>query len=94
MSGPLNSKSTVLSPTPKFATVIIYIKGALTVAVYHPTTDGNNALKQEKRDVSTGDIRFWSTFLRADQFRVIEDQNGNGKWDADDLSTSPRGRSP
>ena len=43
--------------------------------------DGNNALKQEKRDVTTGDWQF--NFVPAGEikFRVIEDKNGNGKWD-------------
>ena len=48
---------------------------------YVQLLDGNNALKQERRDVTTGDIQF--NFVPAGEikFRVIEDQNGNGKWD-------------
>ncbi|MFR8224385.1 MAG: hypothetical protein ACLU9X_07335 [Alistipes shahii] len=44
--------------------------------------DGNNALKQERRDVTTGDIRFNYVPAGEIKFRVIEDRNGNGKWDS------------
>ena len=44
--------------------------------------DGSNALKQEKRDVTTGDIRFNYVPDGEIKFRVIEDRNGNGKWDS------------
>ena len=47
--------------------------------------DGNNALKQERRDVVTGDIQFNYVPAGEIKFRVIEDKNGNGKWDTGNL---------
>ena len=47
--------------------------------------DGNNALKQERRDVVTGDIQFNYVPAGEIKFRVIEDRNGNGKWDTGNL---------
>ena len=66
----------------KFATVKIHVTGKDDSSKYIlQLLDGNNALKQEKRDVTTGDWQF--NFVPAGEikFRVIEDKNGNGKWD-------------
>ncbi|MBD9238851.1 MAG: hypothetical protein EGR20_29410, partial [Alistipes onderdonkii] len=74
-------KYTVLDPE-KFATVKIHVTGKDDGSKYIlQLLDGNNALKQEKRDVTTGDWQF--NFVPAGEikFRVIEDKNGNGKWD-------------
>ena len=74
-------KYTVLDPE-KFATVTIRVAGKEPDAKYIiQLLDGNGALKQEKRDVVTGQYRF--NFVPAGdiRFRVIEDLNGNGKWD-------------
>ena len=74
-------KYTVLDPE-KFATVKIHVTGKDDSSKYIlQLLDGNNALKQEKRDVTTGDWQF--NFVPAGEikFRVIEDKNGNGKWD-------------
>ena len=74
-------KYTVLDPE-KFATVKIHVAGKDDGSKYIlQLLDGNNALKQEKRDVTTGDWQF--NFVPAGEikFRVIEDKNGNGKWD-------------
>ena len=43
--------------------------------------DGSNSLKQEKRDVKTGDVQFNYVPAGEIKFRIIEDRNGNGKWD-------------
>ncbi len=75
-------KYTVLDPE-KFATVKIHVTGKDDSSKYIlQLLDGNNALKQEKRDVTTGDWQF--NFVPAGEikFRVIEDKNGNGKWDS------------
>lgn len=74
-------KYTVLDPE-KFATVKIHVRGRDDGSKYIiQLLDGNNALKQEKRDVETGDVQF--NFVPAGdiKFRVIEDRNGNGRWD-------------
>lgn len=74
-------KYTVLDPE-KFATVKIHVRGKDDGAKYIvQLLDGNSSLKQEKRDVQTGDIQF--NFVPAGEikFRIIEDLNGNGKWD-------------
>ena len=78
-------KYTVLDPE-KFATVLIHVKGRDDGTKYIvQLLDGNNALKQEKRDVTTGDIRFNYVPAGEIKFRIIEDRNGNGKWDTGNL---------
>ena len=75
-------KYTVLDPE-KFATVLIHVRGRDDGTKYIvQLLDGSNALKQEKRDVTTGDIRFNYVPAGEIKFRVIEDRNGNGKWDS------------
>ena len=75
-------KYTVLDPE-KFATVLIHVRGRDDGTKYIvQLLDGNNALKQEKRDVVTGDVRFNYVPAGEIKFRVIEDRNGNGKWDS------------
>ena len=74
-------KYTVLDPE-KFATVKIHVKGKDDKAKYIlQLLDGSNALKQEKRDVTTGDWQFNYVPAGEIKFRIIEDMNGNGKWD-------------
>ena len=75
-------KYTVLDPE-KFATVLIHVRGRDDGTKYIvQLLDGSNALKQGKRDVTTGDIRFNYVPAGEIKFRVIEDRNGNGKWDS------------
>ena len=74
-------KYTVLNPE-KFATVKVHVKGRDDGSKYIvQLLDENNSMKQERRDVATGDIQF--NFVPAGniKFRIIEDRNGNGKWD-------------
>ena len=74
-------KYTVLNPE-KFATVKVQVKGRDDGSKYIvQLLDENNSMKQERRDVATGDIQF--NFVPAGniKFRIIEDRNGNGKWD-------------
>ena len=47
--------------------------------------DANNALKQEKRDLRTGDVQFNYVPAGEIKFRIIEDRNGNGRWDTGNL---------
>lgn len=66
----------------KFATVKIHVKGKDDKAKYIlQLLDGSNALKQEKRDVTTGDWQFNYVPAGEIKFRIIEDMNSNGKWD-------------
>ena len=76
---------TVLNPE-KFATVLIHVKGRPDGTKYIlQLLDANGGLKQEKRDVTTGDVRFNYVPAGEIRFRVIEDLNGNGRWDTGDL---------
>lgn len=66
----------------KFATVKVHVKGRDDGSKYIvQLLDENNSMKQERRDVATGDIQF--NFVPAGniKFRIIKDRNGNGKWD-------------
>lgn len=72
---------TVYDPE-KFATVTIHVTGRDDGTKYIvQLLDGNNSLKQEKRDVTTGDVQFNYVPAGEIKFRIIEDRNGNGKWD-------------
>ena len=74
-------KYTVLDPE-KFATVKIRVTGRDDGTKYIlQLLDGSNTLKQEKRDVTTGDWQFNYVPAGEIKFRIIEDRNGNGKWD-------------
>ena len=78
-------KYTVLDPE-KFATVKIHVKGKDDKAKYIlQLLDGSNALKQEKRDVTTGDWQFNYVPAGEIKFRIIEDMNDNGRWDTGNL---------
>lgn len=77
-------KYTVYDPD-KFATVKIRVQGVDSMRYIVQLLDGTGKLMQERRDVTTGDIRF--NFVPAGEirFRVVEDRNGNGRWDTGDL---------
>ena len=47
--------------------------------------NGSNGLLQERRDVTTGDLRFDYVPAGEIRLRVIEDLNGNGRWDSGNL---------
>lgn len=74
-------KYTVYDPE-QFATVKINVIGKDDRARYIiQLLDGTGALKQEKRDVTTGQYQFNYVPAGEIKFRIIEDSNGNGKWD-------------
>ena len=74
-------KYTGLDPE-KFATVLIHVRGRDDGTKYIvQLLDGSNALKQEKRDVTNGDWQVNYVPAGEIKFRIIEDMNGNGKWD-------------
>ena len=82
-------KYTVLDPE-KFATVKIDVRGREGMQYIVQLLDGSGSLKQERRGVVSGPVRFNYVSPGEIKFRVIEDLNGNGKWD----STSWRAGSP
>ena len=78
-------KYTVYDPE-KFATVKVHVTSRDPQMRYIvQLLDGNGSLKQEKRDVKIGDIQFNYVPAGEIKFRIIEDRNGNGKWDTGDL---------
>lgn len=77
-------KYTVLDPE-KYATVLIHVRGKEGVKYIVQQLDGGGGLQQERRDVTTGDLRFNYVPAGEIRFRVIEDLNGNGQWDTGNL---------
>ncbi len=78
-------KYTVMDPE-KYAVVKINVTGKDPEAKYIiQLLDGNGSLKQEKRDVTTGQYQFNYVPAGDIKFRVVEDLNGNGKWDTGNL---------
>lgn len=77
-------KYKVLDPE-KFATVLIHVRGKEGVKYIVQLLDGGGALQQERCDVTTGDLRFNYVPAGEVRFRVIEDLNGNGRWDTGNL---------
>ena len=78
-------KYTVYDPE-KFATVKVHVSSRSPEMKYiGQLLDGSGTLKQERRDVTAGDIQFNYVPAGEIKFRVIEDRNGNGKWDSGDL---------
>lgn len=66
----------------KFATIKIQIKGREDGTRYIiQQLDANNALKQEKRNLTTGMAQFNYVPAGEVKFRIIEDCNANGQWD-------------
>ncbi|WP_417014635.1 Ig-like domain-containing protein [Alistipes sp.] len=78
-------KYTVYDPE-KFATVKVHVSSRDPQMRYIvQLLDGSGSLKQERRDVVAGDIQFNYVPAGEIKFRVIEDRNGNGKWDTGNL---------
>ncbi len=78
-------KYTVADPE-KFATVKITVKGTSPGVKYIiQQLDANGGLKQEKRNVTAGECRFNYVPAGEIKFRIIEDKNGNGRWDTGNL---------
>lgn len=77
-------KYTVFDPE-KFATVKIDVRGREGVQYIVQLLDGSGSLKQERRGVVSGPVRFNYVSPGEIKFRVIEDLNGNGKWDSGDV---------
>lgn len=77
-------KYTVLEAE-KYATVLIHVRGKENTRYIIQQLDGSGQLQQERRDVTTGDVRFNYVPAGEIRFRVIEDTNGNGRWDTGNL---------
>lgn len=69
----------------KFATVTVNVKSSARSSYILLLTDNSGKILQEKRDVKSGKHRFNYVAPGDIRLRIIEDKNGNGKWDAGDL---------
>ena len=69
----------------KFATVSLNIKGDGRSRYIILLTDGSGRTLQEMKGVKTGKYRFNYVTPGDIRMRIIEDKNGNGKWDAGDV---------
>ncbi|MDE7451159.1 MAG: Ig-like domain-containing protein, partial [Alistipes sp.] len=77
----LVGKYTTLDPD-KFATVKIHVAARDPQKRYIvQLLNGSGSLTQEKRDVAAGDVQFNYVPAGDIRFRLIEDLNGNGRWD-------------
>jgi hypothetical protein len=71
-----------VSALDKYATVKLHVEGRDDGTRYIiQLLDGQGTLKQEKRNLTTGDVQFNYVPAGEIKFRIIEDRNGNGKWD-------------
>ena len=69
----------------KFATVSLNVNGDGRSRYIIILTDGSGRTLQELRGVNTGKYRFNYVVPGDVRMRIIEDKNGNGKWDAGDV---------
>ncbi len=80
----LTCNYTALDPD-KCAVVKVHISAPEDGRYILQLLDGNNALKEEKRNVRAGDVQFNYVPAGDIKFRIIEDKNGNGEWDSGDV---------
>ena len=69
----------------KFATVSLNVQGSGNNRYILLLTDNSGKTLQEIKDAKTGKYRFNYVSPGEIRLRVIEDKNGNGKWDAGDV---------
>ena len=69
----------------KFATVSLNVKGGGKSSYIILLTDNSGKTLQELKGVKSGKYRFNYVAPGDIRLRVIEDSNGNGKWDAGDV---------
>ena len=69
----------------KFATVSLNVKGSGNNRYIILLTDGSGKTLQELKSVKSGKYRFNYVAPGDVRLRIIEDKNGNGKWDAGDV---------
>ena len=81
----LRGNYTVADPE-KFAAIVLHVTGKSPEATYVvQLLNGSGGLLQERRGVTTGDLRFDYVPAGEIRLRVIEDINGNGIWDSGNL---------
>lgn len=67
----------------KFATVIVDVKGKSDNTNYIvQLTNAQGSMQQEKRNITGGKVQFNYVTPGEIKIRIIEDNNGNGKWDS------------
>jgi hypothetical protein len=67
----------------KFAMVVIDVKGKGDGTSYIlQLTNAQGQMQQEKRDITEGVVKFNYVTPGDIKIRIIEDTNGNGKWDS------------
>ena len=69
----------------KFATVSLNVKGSGNNRYILLLTDNSGKTIQELKNVKSGKYRFNYVNPGEIRLRIIEDKNGNGKWDAGDI---------
>lgn len=70
----------------KFAVIKVHVTGKTPESTYVvQLLNGSNGLLQERRNVTTGDLQFDYVPEGEVRIRVIEDMNGNGRWDSGNL---------
>ncbi|MFI3264992.1 MAG: Ig-like domain-containing protein [Rikenellaceae bacterium] len=74
----------LVSDPEKYATVLIHLKAddSLGYSYIIQLLDGNSRLLEEKKELRAGDLIFNYVPAGEIRFRIIEDRNGNGKWDS------------
>ncbi|MBR3677779.1 MAG: Ig-like domain-containing protein [Alistipes sp.] len=72
----------------KFATASFNVEGVGNNSYILQITDSSGKVLQEKKGVKTGTYRFNYIAPGEIRIRIIEDKNGNGKWDAGDVIKS------
>ncbi len=81
----IRSEFTVLNPE-KFGMLILHITGKTPESKYVlQLLDGNNKILQEKTLATTGTYNFLYISPGEVKTRIVEDMNGNGKWDPGDM---------
>lgn len=82
----LKSQFEVMSPD-KYGTISVQVKGKTETSKYvlQLTSGTGKEVTQEFTDVVTGTYKFMYVKPGTVRLRVIEDVNGNGKWDHGDL---------
>ncbi len=81
----LRSEFTVMNPD-KFGTLILNITGKTPESMYVlQLLDSGNKILQEKPFSTTGTYKFLYINPGEVKVRIVEDMNGNGKWDSGDM---------
>lgn len=77
----LRHKFTAAAPE-NYATLLVRIAAPDSLRYVVQLLDGSNRLLEEKRDVTAGEVGFNYVPAGEIRLRVVEDRNGNGRWDS------------